>query len=307
MIPRSAGSPRAPRLWRFQARAAPYVFLLPFVLLFAAFTCYPLLRSLWLSLHKCAGPRNEVFVGLDNYRFLLRDRLFWWSVLNTGAFTVVLLALQIPLSLGLALLLNLPRVRARAAFRFAFFSTYLVGPVFVAVLFAALLNPRGGLVNRLIAIARPDLQPDWLADPRLTLVSLVLAALWLSVGFGMVYFLAALQSVDSHLYEAAAVDGAGRWSRLWHVTLPGIRPVLVLMILIGTIAGLQLFELPYVLFAGSPATRSRLTIVTYLFVTGFEAGDLGYASAIGWMLVVLLLGVTVAQLRLAGRGTAADA
>jgi ABC-type sugar transport system permease subunit len=285
------------RLWTLQARGAPYFFLLPFVLLFATFTFFPLVRSLWLSLHKSAGPRYEVFVGLDNYRFLLRDRLFWWSVLNTSTFTAAFLVLQLPISLGLALLLNNPRVRARSFFRFAFFSTYLVGPVFVAVLFSSLLNQREGLVNRLIALVRPDLQPDWLGDPRLTLVSLVLAALWLSVGFGMIYFLAALQAVDAHLYEAAAVDGASRWSRLWHVTLPGIRPVLVLMILIGTIAGLQLFELPYVLFAGSPATRSRLTIVMYLFVTGFEAGDLGYASAIGWVLVLLLLGVTITQLR----------
>src|SRR5689334_14627782 len=124
------------RLWTLQARGAPYFFLLPFVLLFATFTFYPLVRSLWLSLHKSAGPRHEIFVGLDNYRFLLRDRLFWWSVLNTGAFTVAFLVLQIPISLGLALLLNNPRVRARALLRFAFFSTYLVGPVFVAVLFS---------------------------------------------------------------------------------------------------------------------------------------------------------------------------
>lgn len=291
------------RLWNWQHRYAPYLFVLPFVLLFAVFMLYPLVRSIVLSLYKSAGPRHQRFVGLANYAFLLRDRLFWWAVINTTLFTAAYLLIQVPASLGLALLLNSRFVRFRNFFRFSFFSTYLVGQVFVAVLFALLLGSREGLVNQAIKRISPDAGPiNWLSDPRLAMLATLIASLWLSIGFGMIYFLAALQAVDHGLYEAASVDGAGRWSRFWHVTLPGIRPVLVFMILIGTIGAFQLFELPYVLFQGPGPSYSAMTIVMYLYMTGFEVGDLGYAAAIGWMLVLIILAVSLAQLRVTGMG-----
>jgi ABC-type sugar transport system permease subunit len=112
----------------------------------------------------------------------------------------------------------------------------------------------------------------------------------------MIYFLAALQSVDRELYEAAEVDGAGAWSKFWHVTLPGIRPVLTFMVLVGTIGAFQLFELPYVLFQGPGPNNRGLTIVMYLFQYGFEFGDIGYASAVGWVLVLLIFALSLAQL-----------
>lgn len=286
------------RLWRMQHRLAPYLFLSPFVALFCLFLLYPLARSLVLSLHKTVGPQHEVFVGLANYRFLMLDRLFWWSVLNTLMFTAAYLCLQVPLSLGLALLLNSTRLRARGFFRFAFFSTYLVGPVFVAVLFALILAPRGGLLNRLLGLfAGGPAEIPWLQSPYLALPAMLIASLWLTVGVGMIYFLAALQAVDRQLYEAAEVDGAGAWSRFWHVTLPGIRHVSVFLVLIGTIGALQLFELPYVMFGGPGPGYGGLTIVMYLFLVGFQAGDLGYAAAVGWMLVLLIVAVAYLQLR----------
>ena len=295
------------RLWAFQHRAAPYVFVSPFVVLFCVFLLYPLARSLVLSMYKTAGPENEKFVGLANYAFLLTDPLFWWSVLNTSLFTVAFLVIQIPVSLGLAVLLNNRRVRFRGAFRFAFFSTHLVGPDFVAVLFSILLNARQGLLNQVIgAVVGTPVQINWLGSPYLAMTSVLLAALWLGIGWGMIYFLAALQAVDLELYDAASVDGAGKWQQFLHVTLPGIRPVLVFMILIGSIGAFQLFELPYVLFNGPGPAQSALTIVMYLFATGFEAGDLGYAAAIGWLLVLILFGLALLQLKLfkAGRDDA---
>src|SRR4051794_12230918 len=143
-----------------------------------------MLRSIMLSLYKTAGPRHERFVGLANYAYLLRDRLFWAAVANTVAFSILFVCLQIPLSLALAVLLNSPKVRARNFFRFAFFSTHLVGSVFVAVLFAMVLTPRGGLMNRTLSLllAR-DISINWLGNPNLVLPSLLLAALWISVGF----------------------------------------------------------------------------------------------------------------------------
>ncbi len=290
--------------WGWQQRLSPYLFVAPFVLLFAVFLLYPLTRSLALSVQKTIGPRDSRFVGAANFRFLLKDRLFWLAVANTTGYALAFLLLQIPAALGLAILLNSQRIKAKPVFRFAFFSTHLVGSVFVAVLFSQILSPRSGLLNHLLsAITRRPIQVNWLAEPELALPSVLLAGLWLSIGYAMIYFLAALQSVDQDLYEAARVDGAGNWSQFWHVTLPGIRPVLLFMILVGTIGAFQLFELPYVLFQQSPGPLSRaLTIVMYLFITGWSVGDLGYASAIGWSLVVLIAGVAFVQWRLGRRG-----
>lgn len=294
------------RFWALQHRLAPYLFVSPFVVLFCAFMLYPLVRSIVLSLHKASGPTRIRFVGLDNYLFLLTDELFWLAVANTLYFACMFLVLQIPMALGLALMLNNPRLRFRNFFRFAFFSAHLVGNVFVAIIFRLLLTERHGLVNRVIGGVFPFIGTEikWLAKPELMMPSVVLAALWLSLGYGMVYFLAALQAVDRDLYEAAEVDGAGRWSRFWNVTLPGIRPVLLFMLLVGTISALQLFELPYVLSAeineGAGPNYSALTIVMYLYTLGFSVGDIGYASAVGWALVVLIFGVSLLQLKVTG-------
>ena len=286
-------------MWALQQRVAPYLFVLPFVVLFAVFMLYPLARSVVLSFQQTDSPRQATFIGLANYRFALSDPLFWRAVANTAAFTLLLVVLQVPLSLGLAVLLNSPRVWFRAAFRFAFFSSYLVGHVFVAILFALMLAPRHGLVNRAIGALLPRVgsELNWRDDPGLALPAIVVAALWLSVGYGMVYLLAALQAVDRDLYDAADVDGAGRWARFWHVTLPGVRHVLFFLVLVGTIGSLQLFELPYVFFQGPGPEYRGLTVVMYLYEAGFVRGELGYASAVGWVLVLLIAAVVAVQLR----------
>lgn len=286
------------RWWKLQYRAAPYLFVSPFLVIFAVFLLYPLSRSLYLSFHRTVGPGHVVFVGLDNYRFLLgHDLLFGLAVANTAVYTVAFLALQIPLSLGLAMLLSHRRLRWRGLFRFSFFSSYLVGQVFVGVIFFQLFSP-DGLINHAIGtlLGRRMVIP-WLSSPQLAMPSVLIAGLWLAVGYGMVYFLAALAAVDRDLYEAAEMDGAGGWNKFLHITLPGIRPVLLYMILIGAIGGFQLFELPFVLLQGAGPNGRGMTIVMYLFIMGFNTGDLGYASAIGWLLVAILLIVSFARFR----------
>ena len=289
------------RLWQLQHRCAPLLFIAPFVILLAIFLLYPLTRSLVLSLYSTAGgPRSEKFIGMGNYRFVLHDRLFWGATLNTLVFALALITVQIPLSLSLALLLNSPSLRWRNLFRFIFFSTYLVGGVIGAIIFAMLLDARHGLLNETLSfLLRRQVEVDWLGEPNLAMIAVLIAALWLSVGFGMIYLLAGLQAIDLELYDAAHMDGAGRWQRFIHITLPELRGVLGFLIVVGTIGGFQLFELPYVLFRQSSGPNSRgLTVVMYLFFTGFQAGDLGLASAIGWMLVLLILIVSLFQIRL---------
>jgi ABC-type sugar transport system permease subunit len=284
--------------WKFQARAAPYLFVSPFLLIFAVFLAYPLGRSLWLSFHRAIGPGKAAFIGLANYRFLLRhDLLFGLALLNTTAYTIAYVALQVPISLGLAILLNSRAVRLRNLFRFSFFSSFLVGQVFTGVIFFQLFSA-DGLVNRTLGlILRRPVAIGWLSTPAMAMPTVLIAALWLMSGYGMIYFLAALQAVDRELYEAAEVDGAGRWSQFFHVTLPEIRPVLGYMTLIGALGAFQLFELPFVLLQGAGPGGRGLTVVMYLFISGFGAGDLGYAAAIGWVMVIALLLLSLARLR----------
>ena len=292
------------RAWFWQARYAPYLFVLPFVVLFSVFMLYPLIWSVSLSLQKNAGPVVSRFVGLANYRFLFTDRMFWFACMNTLIYAVLFLSLQLPLSLLLAILLNDRRVRGRYFLRFSFFSTYLVGQVFLAVMAHVLLAPRHGLVNVVIGRLLPWIGPEinWSERPVLAMPAIVLASLWVSIGYAMIYWLAALQSVDHELYEAAEVDGAGPWMRFRHVTLPGIRPVAVFLLLVGTIAALSLFDLPFVFFQGPGPGFAGMTIVMYLYEQGFVAGDIGYAAAVGWVLVFLILAITLVQIRVTRAG-----
>src|SRR5258706_630439 len=209
-------------LWALQAKYAPYLFVAPFLLLFCGFMVYPLLRSISMSLCSDAGPQPGRFVGLGHYRYFLGDFLLWIAVANTIVYAIAYMGLQIPLSLGLALLLNNPRVRFRNLFRFAFFAPYLVGNVFVSIIFVLLLSQRHGLIPKALGFFNPAwLEVSWLGDPINARIAIVLASLWLSVGWGMVFFLAALQGVDRELYDAAAVDWAGAWVRFWDRWRPG--------------------------------------------------------------------------------------
>jgi ABC-type sugar transport system permease subunit len=276
------------RYWQLQHRLSPYLFLSPFIVLFSLFFLYPLLRSFCLSFCTTIGSGHVKFTGLKNYSYLLHDLIFWGALANTAAYVAAFLLVQIPLSLFLAVQLNNQRVIGHRVMRFAFFSTSLVGPVFVAVIFSQFLNPRHDFVAGTISalIHRPITLP-WFTDPILARVAVLIAWLWLSVGFGMMYLLAALQSVDQQLYEAADLDGVGSFGRFWHITLPGVRPVLGFLILVGLISGFQLFELPYVLLQGPGPAYAGFTVVMYLFFVGFQQGNLGYASAIGWVLVLI--------------------
>ncbi len=270
------------------------MFLSPFLFLFGVFFLYPLLRSFTLSFCSTIGPRHVHFTGMRNYAYLLRDKLFWGSLANTAIYVVLFLLVQVPLSLVLAVQLNHQRILGKKVLRFAFFSTLLVGPVFVAVIFSQFLNPGHDVIS--MSITQVIGQPfaiRWLTDPILARVAVLIAWLWLSVGFGMMYLLAALQGVDQQLYEAADLDGAGPWGRFWHITVPGVRPVLSFLIMVGLISGLQLFELPYVLLQGTGPGYAGFTIVMYLFSIGFQQGNLGYASAIGWALVVITAVLTL--------------
>ncbi len=279
------------------------------MLIFLTFGLWPIIKSLILAFYATNGPKSNVFVGVNNFRFLFADLSFHKAVWNTVVYAFWSVVLQLPLALGLAMLLNQPWLRARNFLRLAFFAPNLLGQVFVAVLFSVLFAPQYGLVNQALHRFVPSfsLGTEWLSDPAWVMPALVLTSLWMYVGFNMIYFLAALQAVDRDQYEAAMVDGANAWQQFWAVTLPGIRPVAVFVLVTATIGSFQLFELPYIMLndSGGP-DNSGLTIVSYLYINGFQVGDLGYASAVGWVLALGLLAISLLQMRATGTLKGAD-
>jgi ABC-type sugar transport system permease subunit len=294
--PRAAGKERHRGL-------SPYLFLAPYVLVTACFTLYPLVNAAVLAFHQTNGPASRAFVGIDNFRYLLNDPLFYQALWNTTVFAACSVLIQLPLSMGLALLLNSGQGFARGLFRLILFSPNLVGQIFVGVLFSVLFTPRYGLVNRFFhELTGWGLDEQWLNDPALVMPAIVICALWVYVGFNMIYFLAALQSVDKSLEEAARVDGANRLQVFWHVTLPSMRHVVVFVVVTSLIGSYQLFELPLALFAlsnGKGPDNSALTLISYLYDTGFLTGDLGLGSAVGWVVAVIIFTLSLAQLRVA--------
>jgi ABC-type sugar transport system permease subunit len=276
----------------------PYAFLAPFLFVFLAFLVYPLLQSVLLAMEQTFGPEHHEFVFLYNFLQLIQDPLFWKALSNTAIFAAASVMLQLPLSLGLALLMNRPDVRGRAFFRLIFFSPALVGAVFVGVMFAIIFQKRTGLLNIVLHnLFGFNLDFPWLQV--YIMPALILASLWMWTGFNMIYFLAALQNVDHDLMDAAKIDGAGPWQRFFSVILPAIRPIAGFVVLLSMIGSFQLFELPYLLLSNSSGADNKgLTVVMYLYQTGFDTGDLGYASAIGWALAVILIALSIIQRRL---------
>ncbi|MCF7687143.1 MAG: sugar ABC transporter permease [Cephaloticoccus sp.] len=281
---------------------APWLFLAPFLGLFATFTVWPLIQSLALAMQQTYGPGTTQWVGLHNFKYLLTDPLFWKATGNTARFTLGSLFIQLPVALGLALLLNHPKLKGRAYFRLIFFAPSLVGLPFVAMLFAPIFEKRTGLLNVILHNLISGWDPEFAWTQNYIMSALIIAALWMYAGFNMVYFLAALQNVSRDMLEAAEIDGAGPWQRFRHVILPEITPIAGFITLLSVIGSFQLFELSYIMLNNTAGPDNRgLTIVMYLYQTGFQTGDLGYASAIGWVLALMLITIALIQRRLLKR------
>lgn len=276
---------------------APYVLVSPFVAVFLVFMVYPMLYSVVLAVQQTNGPKTSMWVGFQNFEYLLTDPMFWTAVFNTFVFAAGSVFIQLPLSLGLAMLLNHEKVRGRVFFRMIFFSPALVGTVFIAIMFGLMFD-REGLVNVTLYGLIPGFPAEFAWLEQFVMGSLILAAMWQFTGFNMIYFLAALQNVSKDLSEAAMVDGAGPWPRFMNVTVPAIRPVASFVVLLSLIGSMQLFELAWVLLNNSSGPNDQgMTVVMYLYQNGFINGRLGKASAIGWMLAVLLMVFALIQHR----------
>lgn len=279
--------------------AAPWVFLSPFIILTAIFFVYPFVNAVILAFYQTSGPSSRIFVGLDNFRFIISDPDFHTAIKNTSIYAAASVFIQLPLSLGLALLLNTGKDRLKGVLRLIIFSPHLVGSIFVGVLFSVIFMPRYGLFNRFLEeLVGWGLEEQWLSNPALVMPAMIIISMWMYTGFNMIYFLAALQSVDKTLIEAATIDGANQWQLFRAVTLPTIKPVAVFVVVMSTIGSYQLFEMPYALLHGFGPGNSGLTIVGYLYNTAFNSGDLGTGAAIGWVLSLIIFSITIFQMKI---------
>ena len=291
----SASPPSRPARRRrpFGPRLIPYAFILPVILLFLGFKAYPVLYALYLSFTANQGG-IETLVGGDNYVRLFSDPLFLRALTNT----LQILVIQVPLMLVLAVLLavafNSKLLKARAILRVAYFVPIVMGLVAYGILFSALLSYQDGFLNFLLTSVGLPRVP-WLSDPVWAKVSVILALTWHYTGNNAVIYLAQLQSIPEELYEAASMDGANRRQQFWSITLPGLRPALILTVILSTIGTLQLFDEPYVLTGGGP-DNATLTIGMYLYYNAFKYFDFGYASAIGYVLTAIVAVLSIAQL-----------
>lgn len=298
----SAIAPRRGRSRRSKQRFTPYAMLAPYFITTAVFFIYPLVYAAILAFEQTDGPARHVWVGFSNFQFVLHDQNFHRALWNTTLFTLASILLQLPLSLALAMLLNSQQGQAKGLFRLIIFAPNLVGQVFVGILFSMLFTPRFGLFNKLLqAVLGWGIEEQWLSDPTLVMPGIIIASLWLYVGFNMIYFLAALQNVDQTLVEAARIDGAGPIGTFWNVTVPAIMPVATFVIITSTIGSFQLFELPFTMLqynnSGYGADNSGMTIVSYLYRAAFEKGDLGTGAAVGWILTLIIFAAALIQLR----------
>jgi ABC-type sugar transport system permease subunit len=251
------------------------------------------------SIYALADWGNLRFIGLGNFTGLLATPLFWRALLNTALFALLGVPMAIGTSLAAALLLHDTTVRWKALWRVALFAPYVTSVVATAVVWQFLLNARYGLIN--YALGFLGIGPvDWLGDPRASIPAILLFVTWKIFGYNMIVFTAALSAVPQDLMEAARLDGASRWERFRHVTLPAIGPTLLLAAVMSVAGFLQLFAEPYVMTLGGPS-QSTVTILYFMFDEGFKWWNLGQASAVALILFVLILGVTLVQTRIGRR------
>jgi multiple sugar transport system permease protein len=279
---------------------AAWWFVAPALLVIAVFFFFPILAALLISLtdfdiYALADLANLRFVGLGNYLKLLETPQFWQALGNTLYFVVAGVPLSIGASLGAALLLHSRLARFKPFFRTALFAPVVTTLVAVAVIWRYMFNTRYGLLN--YALGGIGIDPiDWLGDPHWAMPAIILFAVWKNFGYNMIIFLAGLQSIPEELYEAARIDGASIWRQLRSITLPMLSPV-VLLVGILTIAGyFQLFAEPYVMTQGGPL-QSTVSVLYFMYEEGFKWWNLGSASAVAFVLFLLIFAVTALQLR----------
>jgi len=277
---------------RNQRLLIPYIFIAPNLVVFTVFVFVPILFAFYMSLNEWSLIGSPVFVGLGNYVDMLQDQEFLRAFYNTGLYTVGTVPTSIALGLLVALGLN-RKLPGRTLLRSIFFVPVIISLVAVALTAAWIFNDNYGVINAVLEAVGVGSVP-WLSSPTWAMPSLIITTLWVRLGFNMVVYLAALQSIPEELYDAARVDGATGWRRFRHITWPLLGPTTFLLLILNVIYSLHVFDLIYVMTGGGPGF-STTVLVQYIYQMAFTEGEMGYASAIGVVLYLMLLVFTVFQ------------
>ena len=293
----AAVAPRRPWLTRSRKEALWfYVFIAPWVVGFLVFLAGPILYSAYLSLTSYDIIHPPAFLGFQNYSDLFTDDLFWQSLKVTTIYSLFSVPLGIALALGIAVMLN-QRIPFVALFRTIYYLPSVISGVAVSLLWLWIFNPSFGLLNSVLWQVFHIKGPGWVFSEQWVLPSLILMSLW-TVGGSIVLYLAGLQGVPTELYEAASLDGAGAWRRFWHVSLPMISPVILFTLVTGIIASFQTFTQAQIMTQGGPHYGSWFYVYNLWYnAFGGSGSDMGYASAIAWILFVVVLALTLLALR----------
>jgi len=275
-----------------------YLFLLPALLIFVLFVWYPIVKGLLMSFQSVDLINPTAWVGWANYREVLADPLFGIAWRNTFAFTGYALLFGYAIPIILALLINEMR-HGKGFFRLAFYLPVMLPPIVTVFLWRWIYDPDSGLLNALLSLVHLP-QGLWLETPATALPALVVISTWSFAGSTMLIYLAALQGVPASLYEASEIDGANVWQRLWHVTLPTIRPIMLLMLILQIIATMQVFTEPFTITRGGPQ-NATMSVLLLIYNYAFQNADFGGASAIGVMLFLVLAVFALIYMRMTSR------
>lgn len=294
---RTLSGPAAPSWgwWdRNKSRLVPYAFIAPNLALFCVFIFFPLFYALYISLHEWSLIGDAEYVGGANYRRIVSDGLFWRALGNTAMYSLATVPTSLVLGLLLAVALNRD-LAGRTVLRSVFFLPVVVSNVAAAIIVAWLFNDNYGVTNAVLKTLGFGPVP-WLSSPSYALPSLVIATLWIRLGFCMIVYLAALQSIPPNLYEAARIDGATRLQQFRFITVPMLAPATFLLLILNVIYSFQVFDLIYVMTGGGPGFSTTM-IVQYIYTAAFVTSEMGYASAMGLVLFGIILVFTLVQWR----------
>jgi len=285
---------RAPSIFRAKS-VSPYLFLLPFLAIYLILIIYPIFQGLYVSLTDWnMMSADKPFVGLKNFEYLFfRDPLFWNSVKVTLQYIIINVPIKIALGLGLALIFN-QKLPGTAFHRGALFMPFVINIAAVGILFQWIMDPQVGLLNYYLQLVGLPPQ-DWLVNPTWTMELVVLVTVWWSIAFNVIVFLAGLQEIPEELYEAARIDGANAWHRFWNITLPCLRGSMLFVVVMQVIGSFQAFGNIFMLTDGGPANATNVLMI-HLYKTGFFYFRMGPAAAIGVIIFIIVIVLTVAIL-----------
>ena len=272
-----------------------FLFLSPTLVIFSAFILFPVFFSFYLSFQKWnMFSGDATFVGLDNYARMFQSAEFWQVLKNTAIYSIGTIPINMALSLWVAYLLN-KKLAGKKFLRTAFFAPVIISPVAAALIWRWMYDPNFGLVNYFVEML--GFNPvNWLNEPTAAMFALIIMSVWKTFGINMVLFSAGLQGIPDSYYEAAELDGAGKFAKFWHITIPMLAPTTFFIMIMSMISSFQVFDLVYVLTSGGPLGSTKV-LVFYVYEYAFKFFEMGYASAISYFLFALLFLLTMFQIK----------